>query len=107
MNSSFPRRQFLTRSALSAAAVTLLPSRFLAAEAPAGQRVFVTAHSFHAFIPQRLAALAKVAGIENHQLVGLQSIGGSKVKQHWELADDKNKVKPALAMGEVDVLTMA
>jgi hypothetical protein len=93
-------------SALGAAA-TLFPSRLFAADAPAGQRVFVTAHSFHAFIPQRLAALAKLAGIENHQLVGLQSIGGSKVKQHWEQADDKNKVKPALVTGGIDVLTMS
>jgi hypothetical protein len=104
---SFTRRQFIVRSALGAAAATLLPSRLLAADVPAGQRVFITAHSFHAFISQRLASLAKTAGIENHQLAGLQSIGGSKVKQHWDLADEKNKVKPALAAGGVDVLTMS
>lgn len=107
MNLSFTRRQFITRSALGAAAAAFSPTRLLAAEVPAGRRVFVTAHSFHAFIPQRLASLAKAAAIENHQLVGLQSIGGSKVKQHWELADDKNKAKAALATGDVDVLTMS
>ena len=105
--SSLSRRQLIARGALCAGAAALLPHRLLAAEAPAGQRVFVTAHSFHAFISQRLASLAKVAGIENHQLAGLQSIGGSKVKQHWELADDKNKAKAALTAGEVDVLTMS
>ncbi|MBI3877221.1 MAG: hypothetical protein HY300_14905 [Verrucomicrobia bacterium] len=74
---------------------------------PKGERVFVTAHSFHIFVAPRLAALAKAAGIEGHVLVGQQMIGGSKVIQHWNLPDDKNKAKAALAAGEVDVLTMS
>ena len=74
---------------------------------PAGQRVFYTGHSFHMFVPPRIEQMAKAAGIEGHKLVGTQGIGGSRVIQHWELADDKNKAKPALMSGEVDVFTMA
>lgn len=74
---------------------------------PAGLRVFYTGHSFHMFVPGRIEQLVKIAGIQGHKLVGTQGIGGSRVIQHWDLADDKNKAKPALASGEVDVFTMA
>lgn len=74
---------------------------------PTGLRVFYTGHSFHMFVPPRVEQLVKAAGIENHQLVGTQGIGGSRVIQHWDLADDKNKAKQALTSGEVDVFTMA
>src|SRR5688572_20169470 len=74
---------------------------------PAGLRVFYTGHSFHMFVPQRIEQMVKEAGIEGHKLVGTQGIGGSRVIQHWDLADDKNKAKPALMSGEVDVFTMA
>ncbi len=75
--------------------------------APAGQRVFVTAHSFHIFVAPRFAPLAKAAGIEGHTLAGSQMIGGSKVIQHWYLPEDKNEAKAALVAGTVDVLTMS
>jgi hypothetical protein len=74
---------------------------------PAGQRVFYTGHSFHMFVPPQVEQLVKAAGIQNHKLAGTQGIGGSRVIQHWDLADDKNKAKSALAGGEVDVFTMA
>jgi enterochelin esterase-like enzyme len=74
---------------------------------PAGLRVFYTGHSFHMFVPPQVEQLVKAAGIQNHKLVGTQGIGGSRVIQHWDLADDKNKAKPALTSGEVDVFTMA
>jgi len=74
---------------------------------PPGLRVFYTGHSFHMFVPSRVEQLVKSAGIEGHKLVGTQGIGGSRVIQHWDLADDKNKAKPALTSGEVDVFTMA
>ncbi len=74
---------------------------------PAGLRVFYTGHSFHMFVPQRVEQLVKAAGIEGHRLVGTQGIGGSRVIQHWDLADERNKAKAALAGGEVDVFTMA
>lgn len=72
-----------------------------------GQRVFDTGHSFHMFVPPRVEQLVKAAGIEGHKLVGTQGIGGSRVIQHWELADEKNKARPTLMSGEVDVFTMA
>ncbi len=78
-----------------------------AADAPPGQRVFVTAHSFHIFVAPRLAPLAKAAGIEGHVLAGQQMIGGSRVIQHWNLPDDRNKAKSSLAAGGVDALTMS
>jgi hypothetical protein len=74
---------------------------------PAGLRVFYTGHSFHMFVPQQVEQLVKSAGIQNHKLAGTQGIGGSRVIQHWDLADDKNKAKPALVGGQVDVFTMA
>ena len=84
----------------------------LAAEATgpapdAGQRVFVTAHSFHIFVADRLAPLAKAAGITGHELIGKQMLGGSRVRQHWDLADRMNPAKKALIAGDVDVLTMS
>src|SRR5262245_55383635 len=74
---------------------------------PKGQRVFYTGHSFHMFVPQRIEQMVKAAKIEGHKLAGTQGIGGSRVIQHWDLADDKNKAKPALMSGEVDVFTMS
>ena len=74
---------------------------------PPGVRVFYTGHSFHLFVPQQVEQLVKAAGIQGHKLVGTQGIGGSRVIQHWELADGMNKAKPALISGGVDVFTMA
>ena len=84
---------------------------------PAGQRVFYTGHSFHMFVPPAVEQLVKAAGIQGHKLAGTQGIGGSRVIQHWDLADVKDddgkvtmirqKAKPALEGGEVDVFTMA
>jgi hypothetical protein len=105
--SFFTRREFLQRGALGLGAALLLRQRAFAADAPAGLRVFVTAHSFHNFVAQRLGTLAKAAGIEGHQLVGQQMIGGSKTIQHWNLPDEKNQAKTALTAGNVDVLTMS
>lgn len=72
-----------------------------------GLRVFVMGHSFHAFVAERLTPLAKSAGIAGHELVGRQMIGGSSVRQHWNLPDGQNKAKAALVAGDVDVLTMS
>lgn len=77
------------------------------AETPAGLRVFYTGHSFHMFAPPMVEQLVKSAGIQGHRLVGTQGIGGSRVIQHWDLADAQNKAKAALISGEVDVFTMA
>jgi hypothetical protein len=76
-------------------------------EAVKGQRVFSAGHSFHVFVPAILNDLAKKAGIKNHAVAGLSSIGGSRVIQHWNVPEDKNKAKAELKAGKVDVLTLA
>lgn len=77
------------------------------ADAPKGQRVYSIGHSFHVFMPGILAQITKSAGIEDHKQVGLSSIGGSYVYQHWNAPDDKFKSKAMLESGNLDVLTMA
>ena len=72
-----------------------------------GERVFVMGHSFHIFVADRLTPLARAAGIAGHELAGRQMIGGSSVRQHWNLPDEKNAAKAALIAGDVDVLTMS
>jgi len=74
---------------------------------PAGQRVFFTGHSFHMFVPRLFGEVIAAAGIQGHQTAGTQSIGGSRVIQHWDLPADRNKAKPALESGQIDVFTMA
>src|SRR5262245_21989328 len=72
-----------------------------------GQRVFTCGHSFHVFVPGNLAEVAKSAGIKDHKMAGLSSIGGSRVIQHWNVEEKKNKAKELLGKGEVDVLTLS
>jgi hypothetical protein len=72
-----------------------------------GQRVFSCGHSFHVWVPDIVADLCKKAGIEGHRQLGISSIGGSRVIQHWDIPEDKNKAKHALKTGEVDVLTLS
>lgn len=72
-----------------------------------GQRVFTCGHSFHVFVPAILADIADKAGIQGHKQVGLSSIGGSVVLQHWNVPDETNAAKKALRTGAVDVLTLS
>src|SRR5262245_24430341 len=72
-----------------------------------GLRVYSAGHSFHVFVPGQLVEMAKAAGIKDHVLVGLSPIGGSRVIQHWDVADDKFKSKESLRSGKVDVLTLS
>lgn len=72
-----------------------------------GLRVFTCAHSFHGFVYRILPEIAQAAGIEDHQSVGISGIGGSRVIQHWDVPDEKNKAKAALRAGKVDVLTLS
>ncbi len=98
---------------LIAIAAMISVSHFaFAADAPAaaitqGQRVYSVGHSFHVFMPAILSDIAQAAGIKDHKQVGLSSIGGSRVIQHWEIADDKFQSKALLTNGKVDVLTLA
>ena len=77
------------------------------ASAPKGQRVFFAAHSLMWYVPTPLGELADAAGIKDHRLVGIQSLGASKTLQHWNLPDTQNKAKQALKKGEVDVFVMS
>src|SRR4051794_22108787 len=72
-----------------------------------GLRVFSCGHSFHFFVPDLLAEVAKSAGIKDHKKAGLSAIGGSRVIQHWDVEEKKNKAKELLTKGEVDVLTLS
>lgn len=95
---------FLVGSALAG----MLATMSLADAPPVkGQRVFICGHSFHMPVAGMLNEVAKSAGIKDHRLAGSQGIGGSRVIQHWDLADEKNKLKPALRAGTVDVLTLS
>lgn len=78
-----------------------------AAPITAGQRMFTCAHSFHVFVYRIVDEMAKAAGIQDHQSVGISRIGGSRVFQHWDVAEEKNECKAALSAGKVDVLTLS
>lgn len=93
----------------AAALMLLIPlaGRLHADEPPKGQRVFTCGHSFHFFISRIMTDLAKSAGIKDHVAVGVTYIGGSRVIQHWNVAEEKNKAKEALRAGKVDVLTLS
>jgi len=71
------------------------------------QRVFTCGHSFHVWVPGMVTDLCKKAAIPDHVQIGVSSIGGSRVIQHWDIADAKNKAKEALKTGKVDVLTLS
>ena len=73
----------------------------------AGQRIFYTGHSFHVDIVSIMPDLAASAGISGQVNLGLSSLGGSRVIQHWNVPDEKNQAKAALRTGHVDVLTLA
>lgn len=101
-------------SALAILGPALLPVAEVAAqnEKPAepitkGQRVFTCGHSFHVWVPGIVADLCKKAEIPDHVQVGVSSIGGSRVIQHWDIAEEKNKAREALKTGKVDVLTLS
>lgn len=72
-----------------------------------GQKMCTCGHSFHYFMPPILAEMAKAGEITGHEQVGQSYIGGSRIIQHWDVPEDKNKVKELLKAGQVDVLTLS
>jgi hypothetical protein len=82
------------------------PATSASSTLPAGPRVFVCAHSFMIYTAKWLPPMAEGAGI-GYRDAGQQMIGGSRVLQHWNLPDEKNKAKAALREGKVDVLTLS
>lgn len=105
------RARFGLRCGAVALVSTLLAGHLLARtleqQAVQGQRVFSCGHSFHVFVPPILNDLAKAAGVDGHKQLGLSSIGGSRVIQHWDVPEEINKAKEALRAGTVDVLTLS
>jgi hypothetical protein len=65
-----------------------------------GQRVFSTGHSFHFGFPAVLTEIAQSGGFADCSVVGVSSIGGSRVIQHCA----GKEVQAALKAGTVDVL---
>src|SRR2546429_8697160 len=66
------------------------------ADDPPRLRVFYTGHSFHLFVPGRVALMARAAGVKEYQLAGTQGIGGSRVIQHWGKGKGNNQGPQAL-----------
>ena len=54
-----------------------------------------------------VADMADSAGIQEHRVAGVSSIGASRVIQHWNVAEEKNVARKLLALGQVDVLTLS
>lgn len=77
------------------------------AASPKGQSVFYASHSLMWYVPELLGELATAAGIQGHELVGLQKIGASRTLQHWELPERENQAKRALETGKVGVFVMS
>jgi len=99
------RRRF--RYSLLLVAFLAAPLVGHAQDAIKGQRIFFSGHSFHFFMPPILSDIAKKADIKDHTQLGLSAIGGSRVIQHWNVPDEKNKAKETLKSGKADVFTMA
>lgn len=85
----------------------LLPVETRGAEPEAKLRVFYTGHSFHMFVPKMMEQLSEAAGVEEYQSAGAQGLGGSRVEQHWNLPEERNKAKAILTEAGTDVFTMA
>lgn len=60
----------------------------------------------HVWVHGIVRDLCKRAAIENHTRIVISSIGGSRVIQHWNIPDVKNKAKDASRTGKVDVLAL-
>jgi hypothetical protein len=99
----FTRRCFFANAAGFSAAT------LLGADQPQtkGLRVFTCGHSFHVWAARIIADIAESAGIKDHKIAGISSIGGSRVIQHWDIPDDKYHAKQLLTAGEVDLLTLS
>src|SRR5262249_22485615 len=72
-----------------------------------GQWVFTCGHSFHVWVPGIVADLCEKTGNPGHFQIGTSSIGGSRVIQHWDGAEDKNGARAALQREKIDVLPLS
>ncbi len=84
------KRCFLLLLPLTCLAAAGAEKNPAATPVPAGLRLFTCGHSFHVWVSPMHADLADAAGIKGHRVVGVSSIGGSRVIQHWDVPAEKN-----------------
>jgi hypothetical protein len=70
-------------------------------------RTVYTGHSFAGGPPVWLGVLAQQAGIKDYENLGRQTLGASRVMDHWNLAEPRNQAKAAIRRGDLDVLTLS
>ena len=70
-------------------------------------RTFYTGHSFAGAGPVWLGILARQANLAGYENLGRQALGGSRVADHWKLAEERNEAKKSLLKGGMDVLTLS
>src|SRR5262249_15780209 len=97
---------FAWTAGLLAALAAISPRQDSGIDAP-GQRVALAGHSFLMPIAGSLAEIAERAGAKAHQTVVQQGLGGSRVLQHWDLPDEKDRLRKAIRAGEVEVLLLS
>jgi len=102
----FSRRALVAATLVLVSALPLSFSIARAADAPKGQTIYSAGHSFHVFMPGILTDIAKNAGIADHKQVGVSSIGGSYIHQHWAKEGDKD-AKAVIPREKPDVFTMS
>src|SRR4051812_34343494 len=71
-----------------------------------GERIFSCSHSFHWFVYDLLPEMAEAAGIKDHVNAGISKIGGSRIRQHWDVVGKANEAKQLLTAGKIDVLML-
>lgn len=105
------KKAYILLLLLAALPITMVAQDTIAANTASqktkGLHVFVSGHSFHVWVAPMLQDLAKKGGIKGHINAGVSAIPGSRVMQHWDLPEEKNKAKQALMSGKIDVLTLA
>jgi hypothetical protein len=98
------------RAVLSIVTFVALAASLHAQTETKGQRVYFSGHSFHYFMPPILADIAKKAEIKDHTQLGLSSIGGSRVYQHWappQTATPKDAAEIVLPANVIKVASTA
>lgn len=96
--------KFLTTLVLCSHAALLAAEQSVAVPTT---RIFYTGHSFAGAPAAWLGVLAQQAQITGYENLGRQALGGSRVVDHWKLADARNAARKALLTGSVDILTLS
>jgi hypothetical protein len=72
-----------------------------------GLRVFTCGHSFHVWVPGIVADLSRLAEIPDHVQLGVSSIGGSRVIQHWDILELAVRLTGAHPLRAYDAIQLA